>query len=61
MKPDKWGMKFYICAESNTSYVLNSRICGETASIEKTVTDLTSPYAGKYIGDYIVAVATVFH
>ena len=47
LKPDKWGMKFYIFAESTTGYVLNLRICGETASIEKTVTELTNKYNGE--------------
>ena len=35
LKPDKWGMKFYICAESTTGYVLNMRICGESTTITK--------------------------
>ncbi|KAF7685402.1 PiggyBac transposable element-derived protein 4 [Cucumispora dikerogammari] len=41
MKPGKWGMKFYICAESKTSYVLNLGICGEYATLDRTVHDLT--------------------
>ncbi|KAF7685363.1 PiggyBac transposable element-derived protein 4 [Cucumispora dikerogammari] len=27
LKSDKWGMKFYVCAESTIGYVLNMRIC----------------------------------
>jgi hypothetical protein len=26
IKPDKWGMKFYVCADSETGYVHNLRI-----------------------------------
>ncbi|KAF7696470.1 PiggyBac transposable element-derived protein 4 [Cucumispora dikerogammari] len=47
MKPDKWGMKFYICAESKTSYVLNLSICGECATLDRTVHDLTVNLTGK--------------
>ncbi|KAF7693567.1 PiggyBac transposable element-derived protein 4 [Cucumispora dikerogammari] len=41
MKLVKWGIKFYICAVSKTSYVLNLRICGEYATLHRTVYDLT--------------------
>ncbi|KAG0436652.1 PiggyBac transposable element-derived protein 4 [Dictyocoela muelleri] len=37
MKLDKWGMKFYILAESSTGFVYNLRIVGEQSSIEDTV------------------------
>ncbi len=47
MKPDKWGIKFYVLAESESSYVLNMRICGEKCTLEKTETDLTAPYNHK--------------
>ncbi|KAF7689877.1 PiggyBac transposable element-derived protein 4 [Cucumispora dikerogammari] len=40
MKSDRWGMKFYICAESKTSYVFNLRFCGEYATLDRTVHDL---------------------
>ena len=52
LKPDKWGMKFYVCAESTTGYVLNMRICGEFSTLENTVKNLTRFLTGKY-RDYI--------
>ncbi|KAF7684925.1 PiggyBac transposable element-derived protein 4 [Cucumispora dikerogammari] len=45
-KTDKWGMKFYICACSETGYVLNLKICSEKCSINQTVVDLTSKLTG---------------
>ncbi|KAF7685074.1 PiggyBac transposable element-derived protein 4 [Cucumispora dikerogammari] len=47
MKSDKWGIKFYICAGSKTSYVLNLRIYGEYATLNRTVHDLTVNLTGK--------------
>ncbi|KAG0420176.1 PiggyBac transposable element-derived protein 4 [Dictyocoela roeselum] len=40
IKPDKWGMKFYILAESITGFVVNLRIVGLKSTIEDTVIDL---------------------
>jgi Transposase IS4 len=39
-KPDKWGIKFYIIAESSTSYVYNLRIVGVHSSLDSTVNEL---------------------
>ena len=47
MKSDKWGMKFYVCADSETGYVHNLRICGEYCSIETKVTELTEKLTGE--------------
>ncbi|KAF7685825.1 PiggyBac transposable element-derived protein 4 [Cucumispora dikerogammari] len=47
MKPNKCDMKFYICACSETGYVLNLKICGEKCSITQAVVDLTSKLTKK--------------
>ncbi|KAF7692956.1 PiggyBac transposable element-derived protein 4 [Cucumispora dikerogammari] len=48
LKPDKWGMKFYVCAEFTAGYVLNMRICEEFSTLENTVKNLTRFLTGKY-------------
>ncbi|KAG0435597.1 PiggyBac transposable element-derived protein 4 [Dictyocoela muelleri] len=42
IKPDKWGMKFYILAETTTGYIYicNLRIIGEQSTINETVLHL---------------------
>lgn len=45
-KPDKWGMKFYILAESETGFVYNLRIVGERFSLENTILELTENLVG---------------
>lgn len=48
IKPDKWGMKFYILAESTTGFVFNLRIVGEQSTINDTVLSLCSSVMGDY-------------
>ncbi len=48
IKPYKWGMKFYVLAESTTGYILNLRIVGEQSSINDTVLSLCNNLEGKY-------------
>ncbi|KAG0438920.1 PiggyBac transposable element-derived protein 4 [Dictyocoela muelleri] len=47
-KPDKWGMKFYILAESNTGFICNLRVVGEKTSLEETVVSLCKKISGEY-------------
>ncbi|KAG0437452.1 PiggyBac transposable element-derived protein 4 [Dictyocoela muelleri] len=61
MKPDKWGMKFYILAESVTGFVFNLRIVGIKSTIEETVIDLCKSITEKnrklYMDNYYNSVS----
>ncbi|KAG0441891.1 PiggyBac transposable element-derived protein 4 [Dictyocoela muelleri] len=46
VQPDKWGLKFYILAESTTGFVCNLRIVGEESSINDTVLSLCRHVTG---------------
>ncbi|KAG0442329.1 hypothetical protein DMUE_0351 [Dictyocoela muelleri] len=47
MKPDKWGKKFYVLAESVTVFAYNLQIVGMKAKIEETVMELCECLSGK--------------
>ncbi|KAF7691543.1 PiggyBac transposable element-derived protein 4 [Cucumispora dikerogammari] len=61
-KPIKVGMKFYLLADSKTSYIMNIKLyTGKYSSIKDTVSDLLSNHTGKnytlYMDNYYNSIA----
>lgn len=43
-KPAKFGIKMYVCCDSSSAYILNTRICGVKTRLEDTVLDLSKGF-----------------